>query len=68
MKLKEAIDEVVEDDVIEIRATEMGFAADIPAWCSRTGNTLLSLRSENGTYIACVKKGNSKQINTLHGE
>jgi peroxiredoxin family protein/TusA-related sulfurtransferase len=65
MKLKKAIDEVVEDDVIEIRATEMGFAADIPAWCTSTGNTLLSMRSENGTYIACVKKGNSKQVTKI---
>jgi NADPH-dependent 2,4-dienoyl-CoA reductase/sulfur reductase-like enzyme/peroxiredoxin family protein/TusA-related sulfurtransferase/rhodanese-related sulfurtransferase len=67
MKLKEAIDAASEGEVLEIRATEMGFAADIPAWCSRTGNSLISLNAENGLYIAVVKKGKAVDVCTLPG-
>ena len=67
MKLKEAIDIASEGDVLEIRATEMGFAADIPAWCSRTGNSLISLNAENGLFIAVVKKGKAVDVCTLPG-
>jgi NADPH-dependent 2,4-dienoyl-CoA reductase/sulfur reductase-like enzyme/peroxiredoxin family protein/rhodanese-related sulfurtransferase/TusA-related sulfurtransferase len=62
MKLKAAIDQMSVDDVVEIKATEMGFAADIPAWCTRTNNSLLSLKAENGYYIATVKKGKALDV------
>ncbi|HMA64856.1 MAG TPA: DsrE/DsrF/DrsH-like family protein, partial [Chitinispirillaceae bacterium] len=62
MKLKAAIDQMNVDEVVEIKATEMGFAADIPAWCTRTSNSLLSLKAENGYYIATVKKGKAQDV------
>jgi len=62
MKLKAAIDQMSVDEVVEIKATEMGFAADIPAWCTRTNNSLLSLKAENGYYIATVKKGKALDV------
>jgi peroxiredoxin family protein/TusA-related sulfurtransferase len=67
MKLKEAIDAASDGEVLEIRATDMGFAADIPAWCTRTGNSLISLNVENGLYIAVVKKGKAVDVCTLPG-
>ncbi len=59
MKLKAAMDEIKEGETIQIKATEMGFVTDIPSWCSRTGNSLLSLSNSGGTYTALVKKGRS---------
>jgi len=57
MKLKREIDKAGEGELIEIRATDEGFMADIPSWCSRTENTLLSLSSSGGVYLALIKKG-----------
>jgi NADPH-dependent 2,4-dienoyl-CoA reductase/sulfur reductase-like enzyme/peroxiredoxin family protein/rhodanese-related sulfurtransferase/TusA-related sulfurtransferase len=56
-KLKTAVDAARDGDVIEIRATDQGFAADIPAWCTRTRNTLVSLGQECGVFSAVIKKG-----------
>jgi len=62
MKLKTAIDGMSVDEIVEIKATEMGFAADIPAWCTRTNNSLLSLKAENGYYTATIKKGKAQDV------
>ena len=58
-KLKAAVDAAKDGDAVEIRATDQGFAADIPAWCTRTRNTLVSLGQAGGVYTAVVKKGAS---------
>lgn len=44
------------DDVIEITTTDQAFAADVEAWCRRTGNTFLGIASEKGITKASVKK------------
>ncbi|MCI4464314.1 MAG: sulfurtransferase TusA family protein [Thermoproteus sp.] len=42
-------------DIIEIMATDPGFKPDVEAWIKRTGNQLLELREEGGTYVAVIK-------------
>ncbi len=64
-KLKKAIDEIRDGDSIEIKATDNGFAADIPAWCTRTNNTLVSLGQHCGVYTAIVKKGAPVNVCTI---
>jgi len=59
MKLKETMDKIQEGETVQIKATEQGFVTDIPSWCSRTGNSLLSLSNSDGVYTALVKKGSS---------
>jgi NADPH-dependent 2,4-dienoyl-CoA reductase/sulfur reductase-like enzyme/peroxiredoxin family protein/rhodanese-related sulfurtransferase/TusA-related sulfurtransferase len=59
MKIKAAVDSVREGELVEVRATDQGFAADIPAWCGRTGNTLVSLINDRDAFVAVVKKGAS---------
>jgi NADPH-dependent 2,4-dienoyl-CoA reductase/sulfur reductase-like enzyme/peroxiredoxin family protein/TusA-related sulfurtransferase/rhodanese-related sulfurtransferase len=59
MKLKETMDKIQEGETVQIKATEQGFVTDIPSWCSRTGNPLLSLSKSDGVYTALVKKGSS---------
>lgn len=43
-------------DLLRVRATDPGFAADIPAWCRQTGNELVEVRPENGHYVATIRK------------
>lgn len=37
-------------------ADDPAFPADVAAWCTKTGNVLLSLISESGHYRATVRK------------
>ncbi|HHT28308.1 MAG TPA: FAD-dependent oxidoreductase [Firmicutes bacterium] len=43
--------------LLEIHASDPGFAADIAAWCGNTGNTLLQSRHEHNKYIVRIRKG-----------
>jgi NADPH-dependent 2,4-dienoyl-CoA reductase/sulfur reductase-like enzyme/peroxiredoxin family protein/rhodanese-related sulfurtransferase/TusA-related sulfurtransferase len=67
VKLKAAMDAARDGHTIEITATDQGFAADIPAWCARTQNTLVSLGQKNGIYSAVVKKGATADVCTVPG-
>lgn len=44
-------------DVLKIIATDVGTRTDIPSWCERTGNTLLSMSEESSVLHYYVKKG-----------
>jgi peroxiredoxin family protein/TusA-related sulfurtransferase/rhodanese-related sulfurtransferase len=57
MKLSEAVKNASEGDVIEIKTTDPAFAADVEAWCRRTGNTFGGVHSEKGIATATIKKG-----------
>jgi NADPH-dependent 2,4-dienoyl-CoA reductase/sulfur reductase-like enzyme/peroxiredoxin family protein/TusA-related sulfurtransferase/rhodanese-related sulfurtransferase len=57
MQLKKGLDEIPTGAQLEIRATDQGFAMDIPAWCGRTGNRLVSLTTDDGVYRAVIQKG-----------
>jgi len=56
-KVKQAMDGLREGDVLRVVASDPGFAADIPAWCQRTGNTLLEVKPEGSTYVARIARG-----------
>ncbi|HWQ06841.1 MAG TPA: DsrE/DsrF/DrsH-like family protein, partial [Feifaniaceae bacterium] len=57
MKVFETMKEMKDGDVMEVSASDPGFARDIVAWTRRTGNTLLSNERRGGDYVALVKKG-----------
>ena len=44
-------------ELLEVSASDPGFAKDIVSWCKRTGNSLVSNVEENGEYIALIRKG-----------
>lgn len=46
-----------EGDILEITASDPGFANDVEAWCSRTGNTLIHLDRGAGQITARIRKG-----------
>ncbi|MBE6722555.1 MAG: pyridine nucleotide-disulfide oxidoreductase [Ruminococcaceae bacterium] len=56
MKVFETIKNMKDGEVMEVSASDPGFARDIGAWCRRTGNTLVSNERRGNDYVACVKK------------
>ncbi len=57
MKVFETMKDMKDGDVMEVSASDAGFAKDIGAWCRRTGNSLVSNEKRGGDYVALVKKG-----------
>lgn len=56
MKVFETVKDLKEGDVIEVCASDPGFARDIEAWCKRTGNELVGNEKRGGEYVALIKK------------
>ena len=52
-----AMKKINSGEVLEIIATEPGTLSDIPAWCERTGNTLMESGENDGVMQFYVKKG-----------
>lgn len=44
-------------EMLEVAASDPGFARDIVSWCRRTGNTLVSNERRDGEYVAVVRRG-----------
>jgi len=57
MKVFETMKDMKDGDVMEVSASDPGFARDIVAWCRRTGNQLVSNEHRGNDYVALVKKG-----------
>ncbi|MGB4984553.1 MAG: DsrE/DsrF/DrsH-like family protein [Erysipelotrichaceae bacterium] len=57
MKVNETLGNMVDGQILKVSATDMGFAADINAWCKRTGNTLIRTERVNNQNIVYIKKG-----------
>ncbi|MBN1983801.1 MAG: FAD-dependent oxidoreductase, partial [Chitinivibrionales bacterium] len=55
LKLSDAMAHVNNDEEVEVRATDMGFSADIASWCNKTKNTLVTLSHEKGIYSATIR-------------
>ena len=56
VKISNAIKEIEVGEVIVATATDPGVMMDIPAWCSTTGNELLSMDEEDDIFTFKVKK------------
>ncbi len=63
MKVFETMNKMNDGDIIEVSATDSGFAKDVEAWCRRTGNTLLKTEKNKKENIVFLQKGTGK-INT----
>ncbi len=55
VELNKKVKDLQPGDVLEISATDPGFASDLPAWCDRTGYKLLSLDREDGKLVGRVR-------------
>ncbi|MEG1811500.1 MAG: FAD-dependent oxidoreductase [Clostridia bacterium] len=57
MKVFETMRGMKDGDVMEVSASDPGFARDIEAWCRRTGNRLVANERRGNDYVALIKKG-----------
>jgi peroxiredoxin family protein/TusA-related sulfurtransferase len=57
MKVFQTMQTMKIGEVIEVTASDPGFARDIGAWCRSTGNTLLTNEQRGNEYVASVRKG-----------
>lgn len=56
MKLKKTVTEAPDNSVIQIKATDPGFARDAEAWCRSTGNRFVSHDSKKGLHTVTIEK------------
>lgn len=68
IQLKKNMDSIETGSMIEITASDPGFARDAEAWCNITQNKLQSLTTEGGIITAIIEKTNKEaQIITGNG-
>ncbi|MBD8497509.1 CoA-disulfide reductase [Paenibacillus arenosi] len=68
VQLYQAVERADTGDVIEIKATDPGFASDVKQWTEKTGNTMLRTENVNHELVVYVQKGqcprpDSEEIN-----
>lgn len=56
LRMKKSIDEIDEGERVEMISTDAGFSRDAAAWCSSTGNRLISNTSEGGKFTVIIEK------------
>ncbi len=57
MRVFQTIKEMNDGEILQVSATDMGFARDIEAWCRRMGNTLLKAEKSGKETIVYIQKG-----------
>jgi len=57
VQVKNEIDRMTEGQTLKVIASDPGFCNDLPAWCSSTGNKLISLEHVGGNIRAFISKG-----------
>ncbi|MCX7171363.1 MAG: sulfurtransferase TusA family protein [Proteobacteria bacterium] len=56
VETNKAMKDLALGDVLQIIATDVGTRKDIPSWCERTGQTLLSMTEEHGVINYHIRK------------
>ena len=57
LKTKENIDELSIGDRLLVKASDPGFKKDVVSWAEKTGNKIISIKSEKGEIFAEIEKG-----------
>lgn len=65
LKMKKTMDGLVSGERVEITATDPGFPRDAAAWCSSTGNQLISKEASGGKSVVIIEKGEPKACNIV---
>lgn len=68
MQVHQALELMEDGDVLEITATDPGFATDIKTWCKKVGHTLLASGKADKSFFANIMKGSGehKPQQTIH--
>ena len=56
MKVKQKMDELQAGSVLEVTASDTGFAVDLPAWCRSTGHEVISVEIRDGKIVGLIRK------------
>ncbi|MBI4844378.1 MAG: sulfurtransferase TusA family protein [Nitrospirae bacterium] len=56
IRIKKALSEMQPGQILRMEATDKGSKSDVAAFASRTGNELLEVKEEGGTFIFFLKK------------
>lgn len=67
LKVYENMQKLPDGEILEVRASDPGFAKDVAAWCKRTGNTLLYNEKEGTDYVARITKGRDVSLPAKSG-
>lgn len=62
MKVNETLNEMENDEILKVSASDMGFLKDVASWCDKTGNTLLKSERVAQENIAYIKKGTASIV------
>ena len=62
MKVNETLNEMENDEILKVSASDMGFLKDVSSWCDKTGNTLLKSERVAQENIAYIKKGTASTV------
>ena len=57
MEVFKSVKSMNDGEILEVTASDPGFAKDVVSWCRRTGNTLISNEEKNGEYTATIQRG-----------
>ncbi|MCK4717982.1 MAG: FAD-dependent oxidoreductase, partial [Thermoplasmata archaeon] len=63
VKLSKAMKTMQDGQILKITASDVGFSKDVPGWCTKTGNDLLYLTTDQGEYTAMILKGKKGEEN-----
>lgn len=66
-RLKEEIDNILPQEILDITSSDMGFYRDVESWCNVTGNTLISKSKKDGIITARIQKNENKDGFTVSG-
>lgn len=56
MQVSTKIHELKPGDILEVSATDPGFAQDVQAWCKKTGNTFLKAEKADKAFVITLRK------------
>ncbi|MBN2504760.1 MAG: CoA-disulfide reductase [Bacilli bacterium] len=64
VQVYKSMQQMNDGEILEIKATDPGFAKDIRSWAEKTKNTLIDLTNENKIITATIKKGTATAVSS----
>jgi len=58
LRLKKAMNNTEEGDIVKMLSTDLGSVRDVEAYCRQTGNQLHSSSQKGNTFLFLVEKSN----------
>lgn len=65
MTVYNAMKDLTDNEILEVKATDPAFQEDIATWCKTTGNSLLGVNYDKNVFTARIKKEIKKENNTV---